>query len=152
MLVHDTLIDRPQRLRHSTDVAGCAAFLLAEHCAARSTMILRHRLTGMAVGYFVVECASGEIEYYIGKPYRKQGYASEALGALGPTLEELASRKRLFARTRRENKASTALLHRHAFRFDGLEPDDTGHFLARFVKEAWLANQTDARDAVAEQP
>ncbi len=75
-------------------------------------------LTLSNIRYGVI--SSGALGYWIGQPFARRGFMSEALQALLPFAFNTLDLHRLEAACLPQNKASVALLHKNGFRQEGI--------------------------------
>lgn len=63
---------------------------------------------------------SGEITYFVGKDFRKQGIATEAVGGVLKYAFEILHLERVAGRCMLENKASISVMGKNGIRFEGI--------------------------------
>lgn len=126
---------RPQRFGPFVEAAEISATFRTDLEIGRSVVVIAQCASNDVVGFVAVDRPTGEIEYCIAPQHWRAGFASEAFAVLLPILLTAADTDRLYARTKRENIGSRALLEKYAFRFAGLDRVE-GETLARFVGPA----------------
>lgn len=107
------------------------------------------RLDGMLIGVICVRFSSRDIGYWLGRPFRGQGYLTEALTAVTQFAFDELSFVDLKWQAVLGNLASARVARAAGFKFCGTRPSS---YELRFGAESWHAVRTatvDTRDAAS---
>jgi [ribosomal protein S5]-alanine N-acetyltransferase len=115
-------IPRPYRLRHALEFGRRAA--RGRRAASDLALLVVRRSDGRLVGgiglhHLDADNARGELGYWVGRPYRGQGYAREATSALADFAFGRLRLHRLWAGVFPGNEASVRVLRATGFRREG---------------------------------
>jgi len=107
-----------------------------EQSAEQFVLLTAASLVGTAIVFNHCEATqSAEIGYVLGRDYWRQGYISEALTALLPTIANTLNLVQINATVERENNRSIALLLKLGFTHANTEQEESGVFLDCFSKQ-----------------
>jgi 8-oxo-dGTP diphosphatase len=141
---------------HPYGESDARAFLVqsaADFAAGRSLTLAIERVAepGLIGCVGVTRVAdAAEVGYWLGRPFWRQGYASEAVKAVLPAIFEDFALREAFAEVMPANPASSRVLEKAGFARDGEGRGGRGRCsgvpVVRYVlgREAWLARQAAA--------
>lgn len=107
------------RIPHPYPPGAAASFLASLETSGELVFAIERRAERDMIGMIGLERAGDEAEfgYWIGRPFWKQGYAGEALGALVDHAFRKLGVARVVAAAMPENPVSIRVQERHGFRF-----------------------------------